>query len=78
MTTQATVRAGLLLQSGNLFENTQPASFTAVVTGSFGPTPDPLRPSLRIRMHSMFGNVHVTDDPARWSPSVLPQGQPSS
>jgi hypothetical protein len=44
----------------------------------FGGEPDPQYPMVRVRMIDLMGNVHVTDDPARWSPAVVPATAPAT
>ena len=41
---------------------------------TYGPSPSPARPLLRVRMRGYLGSVKVTDDPEKWSPYLTERG----
>ncbi|HTX00828.1 MAG TPA: LiaF domain-containing protein [Acidimicrobiales bacterium] len=66
----------VLVPAGVGVEVDQSSLFGGRKVVRFGGEQDPRRPTIRVRVVDVFGNVHVTDDPARWSPAVLPAGEP--
>ncbi len=68
----------LLVPPGVTVEIDQSSYYGGRNLRRFGGEPLPTRPLIRVRMRHMMGNVHVTDDPARWSPVVVPASEPPS
>lgn len=67
----------LLVPSGISVEVDQSSMYGGRKLVRYGAPPDPRRPTVRVRMVHVFGNVHVTDDPEHWSPIVVPAHPPA-